>query len=162
MERFKPFSSLLVSQQLTLKAALTLTSGAPPTHQQRLLMQIKNLNTSAGQSRPLSEFFPPTLSGQVKRPLVCLGAVKHRQGVFALIILSWVLDFQPDFLCAAARFHPGTLLNPLVSAWTGKVIHLHVFTKFLHLRNIKLPLFNLWSLLNLIIDTNKQVYPQTT
>lgn len=160
MECFKPFSSLLVSQQPMLKAALTLTSGAPPAHQQRLLMQIKNLNTSAGQSRPLNEFFPPTLSGQVKRPLVCLGAVKHRQGVFALIILSWVLDFQPDFLCAAAHFHPGTLLNPLISAWTGKVMF--VFTKFMRLRNIKLPLFNLCSLLNLITDTNKQVYPQTT
>lgn len=52
---------------------------------------------------------------------MCLGAIKHHQGVFAFIALSRVLDFQPDSLHTAASSHPGARLNLLVSMWTVEV-----------------------------------------
>lgn len=65
MQRSKLFSSLLVSQQPMLKAAypaaLTLTSGAPPGHQQRLLMEIKNLNIYCRTEQTLKLILSPHL-----------------------------------------------------------------------------------------------------
>lgn len=70
--------------------------------------------------------FALTFSRQVKKPFVCLFAIKHLQRVFSFIALCWVKDFNPNLLHAAARLCSGSLVNPLLSKHGEEHAHSYV------------------------------------
>lgn len=150
MQRFQPFTFLLVSQKLVPKAvcpaALTLTSGAPPGHQQRLLTETKNFHTSTtGQTQTLKFILGSHLGRtgqetsrvsrchQTSSRCICLYHSQSgfgfptRLSVHCCQFSSWNSG-QSSCLCMDRKSHPFAC----------------VFTKNMHLTNTKLPLFNIF------------------